>query len=143
MACQIIDWAIQCFGGAGTNNDYFLAVAYAMARLLRLADGPDEVHCNQIGKWELKRHRATDPELRGAGLRFSTCRRLRVLLLRRHGGSIVGTSLEHHNCDVPPPQCHAALSRLAPDSTGTSRPTGLELDYQCLAVMDHSLRAGR
>jgi acyl-CoA dehydrogenase len=67
MACQVIDWAIQCFGGAGTNNDYFLAAAYAMARLLRLADGPDEVHCNQIGKWELKRHRATDPGVTGGG----------------------------------------------------------------------------
>jgi len=60
MACQVIDWAIQLFGGAGTNNDYFLAAAYATARLLRLADGPDEVHRNQIGKLEIKRHRATD-----------------------------------------------------------------------------------
>ncbi len=41
MACRIIDWAIQAFGGAGTNDDYFLGAAYATARLLRLADGPD------------------------------------------------------------------------------------------------------
>jgi GH24 family phage-related lysozyme (muramidase) len=52
----------------GTNNDYFLAAACATARLLRLADGPDEVHCNQIGKWELKRHRATDPARTGANV---------------------------------------------------------------------------
>jgi alkylation response protein AidB-like acyl-CoA dehydrogenase len=65
MACQVIDWAIQCFGAAGTNNDYFLAAWYATARLLRLADGPDEVHRNQIGKLELKRHRATDPARTG------------------------------------------------------------------------------
>jgi acyl-CoA dehydrogenase len=61
MACQVIDWAIQCFGGGGTNNDHFLTTAFATARLLRLADGPDEVHRNQIGQLELKRHRATDP----------------------------------------------------------------------------------
>ena len=61
MACQIIDWAIQAFGGAGTNNDYMMGAAYATARLLRLADGPDEVHRNQIGRLELKRYRDTDP----------------------------------------------------------------------------------
>jgi acyl-CoA dehydrogenase len=57
MACQVIDWAIQAFGGAGTSNDYGLASAYATARLLRLADGPDEVHRNQIGRLELRRYR--------------------------------------------------------------------------------------
>jgi alkylation response protein AidB-like acyl-CoA dehydrogenase len=65
MACQIIDWAIQCFGGGGMNNDHFLTTAFATARLLRLADGPDEVHRNQIGQLELKRHRATDPRWTG------------------------------------------------------------------------------
>jgi acyl-CoA dehydrogenase len=33
-----------------------LAYAYAQARTLRLADGPDEIHRNAIGKLELKRH---------------------------------------------------------------------------------------
>jgi acyl-CoA dehydrogenase len=56
MACQVIDWAIQAHGGGGTNNDYGLAHAYAMARVLRLADGPDEVHRNQIAKLELKKY---------------------------------------------------------------------------------------
>ena len=56
MACRIVDWAIQAFGGAGTSNDYGLAAMYATARLLRLADGPDEVHRNQLGQLELKRH---------------------------------------------------------------------------------------
>jgi alkylation response protein AidB-like acyl-CoA dehydrogenase len=41
--------------GAGTDNDYLLAAAYAAARLLRLADGSDEVHRSQIGRIELKR----------------------------------------------------------------------------------------
>jgi acyl-CoA dehydrogenase len=57
MACKVIDWAIQAYGGGGTNNDVGLASAYATARLLRLADGPDEVHRNQIGKLELARYR--------------------------------------------------------------------------------------
>jgi len=65
MACRIIDWAIQAFGGAGTNDDYFLGAAYATARLLRLADGPDEVHRNQIGRIELKRLRDRDPQRTG------------------------------------------------------------------------------
>ena len=57
MACQVIDWTIQAFGGGGTNNDHGIASAYATARLLRLADGPDEVHRNQIGRMELARYR--------------------------------------------------------------------------------------
>lgn len=61
MACTIIDWAMQMFGGAGVNSDYFLGAAYATARLLRIADGPDEVHRNQIGRLELRRHQSTDP----------------------------------------------------------------------------------
>ncbi len=55
MACQVIDWAIQLQGGGGMA-DAFLAHAYASARSLRLADGPDEVHRAQIGKLELARY---------------------------------------------------------------------------------------
>ena len=61
MAQDIVDWAIQLFGGGGTNNDHFLAAAFANARLLRLADGPDEVHRAQIARLELRRHAAVDP----------------------------------------------------------------------------------
>ena len=57
MACQVIDWAIQMQGGGGMA-DPFLAPAYAGARSLRLADGPDEVHRAQIGKMELARYKA-------------------------------------------------------------------------------------
>jgi len=56
MACQVIDWAIQVQGGGGMA-DPFLAHAYASARSLRLADGPDEVHRSQIGKMELARYK--------------------------------------------------------------------------------------
>jgi len=55
MACQVTDWAIQAFGGGGTNNDFGLAAAYATARLLRLADGPDEVHRDQLARLELRK----------------------------------------------------------------------------------------
>ncbi|MBO6826398.1 MAG: acyl-CoA dehydrogenase family protein [Sneathiella sp.] len=56
MACQVIDWAIQAHGGGGVTSDFGLASAYAGARTLRLADGPDEVHRNQIGRLELKKY---------------------------------------------------------------------------------------
>ena len=56
MACKVIDWAIQAHGGGGTSNDFGLSMAYATARLLRLADGPDEVHRNQLARFELKRY---------------------------------------------------------------------------------------
>ncbi|GAB3294327.1 acyl-CoA dehydrogenase [Epidermidibacterium keratini] len=65
VAQQIVDWAIQAFGGGGTSNDHFLAAAYSNARLLRLADGPDEVHRNQIAKLEIRRHDETDPQRTG------------------------------------------------------------------------------
>ncbi len=55
MACKIIDWAIQAHGGGGMAHP-FLSHAYASARSLRLADGPDEVHRNQVAKRELKRY---------------------------------------------------------------------------------------
>jgi len=58
MACRVIDWAIQVHGGAGLSDDFVLGVAYSQARALRLADGPDEVHRNQIGKFELGRYSA-------------------------------------------------------------------------------------
>lgn len=65
MAQQIIDWAMQMFGGGGTSNDHFLTAAFATARLLRLADGPDEVHRNQLAKLEIKRYRDIDPATTG------------------------------------------------------------------------------
>jgi len=56
MACQVIDWAIQAHGGGGVTDEFGLSYAYAQARTLRLADGPDEVHRNAIGKMELGRY---------------------------------------------------------------------------------------
>ncbi|HRL99324.1 MAG TPA: acyl-CoA dehydrogenase family protein [Acidovorax sp.] len=56
MACQVIDWAMQVHGGGGMCDDFPLAYAYAGARTLRFADGPDEVHRNAIAKWELGKY---------------------------------------------------------------------------------------
>ncbi len=55
MACQVIDWAIQAHGGGGMTTDFGLAQAYSWARVLRLADGPDEVHRASIAKMEFGR----------------------------------------------------------------------------------------
>lgn len=71
LACDVIDWAIQVHGGGGLCQDFPLAYAYANARTLRFADGPDEVHRNAIAKWELGKHSAygqdvTVPITRGA-----------------------------------------------------------------------------
>ena len=53
MALAVIDRAIQVHGGAGVSQDFPLAYAWAAARTLRLADGPDEVHLESIAKQEL------------------------------------------------------------------------------------------
>ena len=58
VALQVIDWAIQAYGGEGVCDDTPLAHMYAHSRTLRLADGPDEVHRNAIAKLELARHAA-------------------------------------------------------------------------------------
>jgi acyl-CoA dehydrogenase len=57
MACRVIDWAIQAHGGGGITDDFGLAMAFANARTLRIIDGPDEVHRNQIGRLELAKYK--------------------------------------------------------------------------------------
>jgi acyl-CoA dehydrogenase len=56
MLCRVLDWAIQAHGGAGVTEDFGLAEAYGHARTMRIFDGPDEVHRNQIGRLELRKH---------------------------------------------------------------------------------------
>jgi acyl-CoA dehydrogenase len=58
MACQVIDWAMQAHGGGGMCQDFPLAYFYTLARTLRFADGPDEVHRNALAKIELGRYAA-------------------------------------------------------------------------------------
>jgi len=56
MALQVIDDAIQAFGGAGVSQDTPLAHSWAGIRTLRLADGPDEVHNRSIARMEYAKH---------------------------------------------------------------------------------------
>jgi len=56
MAQAVLDRAIQIHGGGGVSGDFGLAEGWALARTLRLADGPDEVHIDQIARLELARH---------------------------------------------------------------------------------------
>lgn len=58
MATWVIDHAIQTFGGMGVSQDTPLAEMYEQARMLRIADGPDEVHKMSLAKRELKRFRS-------------------------------------------------------------------------------------
>jgi len=50
MTCKVLDRAIQLHGAAGVSQDFFLSYAYAAARSIRLADGPDQVHMMQLGR---------------------------------------------------------------------------------------------
>ena len=52
---KVLDWAIQAHGGGGVSQEFMLAHWWAHSRTLRLADGPDEVHRNQIARLELRR----------------------------------------------------------------------------------------
>lgn len=61
MALRVIDRAIQAHGGAGVCDDFGLAAAWAQARTMRLADGPDAVHLETIAKFELGREATGSP----------------------------------------------------------------------------------
>jgi acyl-CoA dehydrogenase len=56
IALRVIDDAIQAHGGMGVTTDAGLAVSYAHIRTLRLADGPDEVHCRAISRLEMRKY---------------------------------------------------------------------------------------
>jgi acyl-CoA dehydrogenase len=62
VACTVLDWAIQAHGGGGMCDDFPVAYAYTLARTLRLADGPDEVHRNAIAKVEIAKHVPLPPK---------------------------------------------------------------------------------
>jgi alkylation response protein AidB-like acyl-CoA dehydrogenase len=57
MSLRVIDRAIQAHGGMGVCQDTFLASAWASQRTLRLADGPDEVHMDQVARMELRKQK--------------------------------------------------------------------------------------
>ncbi len=61
VATDVIDRAIQVFGGAGVTDDWPLAAMYTHARTLHLVDGPDEVHLRQIARRELGKYEHMRP----------------------------------------------------------------------------------
>jgi alkylation response protein AidB-like acyl-CoA dehydrogenase len=61
VALQVIDDAIQAFGGAGVSDEAGLATDYANVRALRFADGPDEVHNRAIARLELRKYANAAP----------------------------------------------------------------------------------
>ncbi|KAK4157225.1 acyl-CoA dehydrogenase/oxidase [Chaetomidium leptoderma] len=65
MALTVIDRAVQSFGGAGVSQDTPLASMWAGIRTLRLADGPDEVHLQQMGRNENRRGKAVAEKIAG------------------------------------------------------------------------------
>ena len=58
IAARVIDQAMQLFGGMGMSQDTPLAAMYAYARILRLADGPDEVHRALVARWEIRKYQS-------------------------------------------------------------------------------------
>ena len=62
MTLRVLDRAIQAFGGAGVSGDTPLAAFWAASRILRLADGPAEVHRAAVAKLELKKERRVGVE---------------------------------------------------------------------------------
>lgn len=56
MAQQIVDDAIQAHGGGGVSDDFGLAELWANTRIVRLTDGPDEVHERQLARMELAKY---------------------------------------------------------------------------------------
>ena len=56
LALRVIDRAVQAHGGAGVSDDFMLAAEWANARIMRLADGPDEVHIESIARMELREY---------------------------------------------------------------------------------------
>jgi acyl-CoA dehydrogenase len=69
-AARVIDRAIQVFGAAGLSPDTPLALYYAMARQLRIVDGPDEVHLRSIARHELRAQ--ASPAVTAAAIRGET-----------------------------------------------------------------------
>ena len=63
MTLRVVDRALQAHGGGGVTSDFGLALSWAHARTLRLADGPDEVHRAAVAKLELRKQ--LRPELEG------------------------------------------------------------------------------
>ncbi|ORY71150.1 acyl-CoA dehydrogenase domain-containing protein [Pseudomassariella vexata] len=89
-ALTVIDRAVQAFGGAGVSQDTPLANMWAQIRTLRLADGPDEVHLQQMGRNENKRGMAVTQKILGQKEKTEQ-------LLKQYGVQTLqpGTNIKH------------------------------------------------
>lgn len=77
MTVRVLDRAMQVFGGGGLSGDYMLAAMYAEARVVRIADGPDEVHKRAVARTELRRFDdATTPAPHGVAAHLAHVGRL-------------------------------------------------------------------
>ncbi|KAK3328416.1 acyl-CoA dehydrogenase/oxidase [Cercophora scortea] len=90
MALTVIDRAVQAFGGAGVSQDTPLANMWAQIRTLRLADGPDEVHLQQMGRNENKRGKAVATKI--AGQQAKTEELLREYKIQK---TELGSNIQH------------------------------------------------
>jgi acyl-CoA dehydrogenase len=66
VALRVLDRAIQAHGAAGVSPDFELAAMWAHTRVLRIADGPDEVHREAVARLELRKHLPASQLQRGA-----------------------------------------------------------------------------
>ncbi|KAH0533058.1 hypothetical protein TsFJ059_001674 [Trichoderma semiorbis] len=89
-ALNVIDRAVQAYGGAGVSQETPLANMWAGIRTLRLADGPDEVHLQQMGRNENKRGKETAAKLKWQKAKTAE-------LLKRYGVELAepGTKIKH------------------------------------------------
>lgn len=89
-ALTVIDRAVQSYGGAGVCQDTPLASMWAGIRTLRLADGPDEVHLQQMGRNENKRGKEATLKIRAQQAKTAE-------LLKKHGALTAqpGTRIRH------------------------------------------------
>lgn len=90
MALTVIDRAVQAFGGAGVSQDTPLANMWAQIRTLRLADGPDEVHLQQMGRNENRRGAEVTQKIQSQKKKTEQ-------LLKQHGVQLFqpGTNIKH------------------------------------------------
>jgi acyl-CoA dehydrogenase len=59
LASRVVDHAVQAFGAAGVTQDFILAELTAHARILRIVDGPDEVHRESVARREVAQSRSS------------------------------------------------------------------------------------
>lgn len=90
MALTVIDRAVQAFGGAGVSQDTPLANMWAQIRTLRLADGPDEVHLQQMGRNENRRGAEVTQKIQSQKEKTAQ-------LLKQHGVQLFqpGANIQH------------------------------------------------